>query len=172
MAHRTVHTLTMTGITIVSAAVLIASGATGASAATDFTRYGNAEFGECLSEDGTTSVVGLSPCNANDSEHWGVGATAAGYPGFYQLVNQHSGQCLSVNGDIDVVGTSPCNSNHAEFWSYETNSNPTIIYNLHTGFGLQAVDDGANGVVQSAEPINPYDLWCEGNLSALPPCQI
>jgi hypothetical protein len=159
MPMHAVRTLAVTGITIMSAAVLVALGAVGASAQGNPPfRYANRGDVFCLSENGDTSTVGASPCNTNHSEYWTFKSTVNGEVG--QLRNLHSNLCLSVDGTTTLVGASPCNTNHAEYW-FILPGNP-LIANYHSGLCLEAVE---SRVVQTTcSPSDTLEQWTETRL--------
>jgi hypothetical protein len=112
--------IAIAGITIVSASLLTALFATGASAAATAAADPGHTAGPA------SAVVQAAPARAY--------IPAQPVPNAFRLENAHSGLCVSEDGDTGLVALGTCNTNHSQYWYF---SNPGPLVNAHSGKCLQ-----------------------------------
>jgi hypothetical protein len=144
MANRRIRNLAVAGITIVSAALLTALSATGASAAASAPIH-PAHVG--VAANNLTQAASAATARVN--------MPAQPVPFAFRLENAHSGLCIDEDGDTGLIALDTCNQNHSQYWYFFNNGEP--LENAHSGECLQ-VDGYSTTVPVSA-------TTCDGNTS-------
>lgn len=166
------RTALLSALTAATLAVLFAFAlavpAASAQSDTPFGRMQNIHWGTCLSENGTTALVGLSDCNTNHSEYWAfsnpIPITVDGtQTSAFELRNAHSNLCLDEYGHS--VSADTCHQYHQQYWFLQPKGSiggsDWVIENLHYGLCLWA--GGATGPFVGASTcptsINGAAIW-------------
>jgi hypothetical protein len=125
----------------------------------------NLHYHACLSEDGTSLLVGLSPCNTNHSEYWTVSnpisiTVNGSQRTAFELRNLHSNLCLDEYGYFVEADT--CYGYHTQYWfiRQEMLSVGTFVVELENyHYGLCLGADGSVVGTNTCDPSNSADYW-------------